>query len=699
MTKLISQFKKKTSKYNWLLLLLLYILLALFIYKNGIVDTTRQDHFPYMHERVAFESDWDWFVHSISYSRTRFTNKGDYYLFRPGHMAVLAVSDIFWRDNPVIRGAIGFIILGMAAFSLHRVLSLILGSSIAFLFTMVFMTNYAGMEMVVWRHITPYLLSLSFFFFGLREILIIKQFSNFSIHYKIVIYIFIATLFHESIAFSLILLILILMVAYLWHLKKYRDQSLFLALIINLLLPLVLFFTLNIADFLYYQAPDILGTTDRTGDISFIKIVNSIWLPLAAASNVFLFPFTKTLNFLGGFNVWMFDPNTFWFNCFGAIVFAILLFLFFQNSWKLFFCNFTVVTIVELGIIFNLIAIISSIGIGRVLLRSILYLYKATYYYSMTTFLLCAIFAFFISRVYQYNWFPRWKILNQGIISIFCLTLILQNYSKLSIALSSNASKDFIWAYWQTNLSRSLKKNNQFCLRGIEPSSQEKILSVISTLLFTPKYYCRTQDARKNAYLQLYQNNVWLSKMTIENTESPMQSNTEKVDFNLSNPHFIQKNDRITSINPVKNLEEGKGFVLSKNSYKNPELSLTFHHHTLGGIVVGYKDKENFILFVIQQFSVYAHVMKNGKLSNPIGDLPIPFSSGTSSIQIKKVGNYLTLFLNDYLLTAIPDIDDWEGRVGLFSEVNGKYPQEFSNFIVLGKNQISFIPIVNVSNF
>ncbi|MCP5496414.1 MAG: hypothetical protein H7A23_17845 [Leptospiraceae bacterium] len=616
-------------------------------------------------------------------------------------MAILGLSDIFWRDNPFIRGAIGIVICGVASFSLHRLLSFILGSTLgAFLFTMIFITNYAGMEMVLWRHITPYLLSLSFFFLGLCEIFKMKRFYSFSINKKAIILIFIATLFHEMI--TLCILLLVSVVFLFWQFNKPNNHSKYLYSIIStLIFPVILFLVLNIADFFYYQAPGVLGPSDNATQISVDRLFKSIWIPLSAASNTFFFPNTINIG-RGYFFSWRFELNDFWFNFSGLITYTVLLFLLFQNIRELFFRNFSARTIVELGVILNFLAVIFSLGIGRVLLRSHEYLYRATYYYSITTFLLCTIIAILISKLHQNNRFFILRIILWGAIITFCFTIISVNYSKLNTALTESSSKDFSWAYQHTNLANSLQKNEKYCLLGIEPSSQKKIISKVSMLLFTPKYYCHAKDTREGAYLQVYQNHIWLSKIKSDGIKNQKVQEDKKVNLTIYKSIAPPNKEQIVSINHSVDFGGGANFILSTNVYNNPELSLKFYLHNHRGIVLGYKDNQNFLLFVIRDFAIYAYRMESGILSHTINEIPIPFTKKDEAniIQIRKLGNNLILFFNNYLITSIPNVGNWIGHVGLYSHVKEQFLKEFSDFVVLSRYnhnpEISFMPIIKL---
>src|SRR4051812_6366 len=87
-----------TPQLNDGLFLLMIALLIVFIFSPGRIDFPRHDQPLLMAERDFFANSWDWFVHGVFYSRTRFTFAGDYFLFRPGSHGFLVLEDLFLRS-------------------------------------------------------------------------------------------------------------------------------------------------------------------------------------------------------------------------------------------------------------------------------------------------------------------------------------------------------------------------------------------------------------------------------------------------------------------------------------------------------------------------------------------------------------------------------------------------------------------------
>ncbi|MEI7998917.1 MAG: hypothetical protein WCH62_05370 [Candidatus Omnitrophota bacterium] len=180
--------------------------IVVFIYQPCYLDYARLDQQTYMKERFFFQNDTAWFVHSISYNRTRILLPGDSFLFRPVLFSLMAAEDIFLRDKLAITGVISILLHLSVAILLYVLLQLHFRRNLAFLFSAVFASQYAGIEMVAWRHISFYMFSV---FLALLGFLII--FSKFrGKNFIGVLAILGAMLFHEAVPLSIVLLAILL---------------------------------------------------------------------------------------------------------------------------------------------------------------------------------------------------------------------------------------------------------------------------------------------------------------------------------------------------------------------------------------------------------------------------------------------------------------------------------------------------------
>lgn len=121
------------------------------------IDLPSFDHIPFMAERDFFTNHWDFFVHALSYNRTRLTFQGDVYLFRPGLMAWLAISDALWRDSPLMLGTTAILLHLACALTLYGLTRRLAGPWVGLALGLAFALPGVGVEIVIRRHVNGYL--------------------------------------------------------------------------------------------------------------------------------------------------------------------------------------------------------------------------------------------------------------------------------------------------------------------------------------------------------------------------------------------------------------------------------------------------------------------------------------------------------------------------------------------------------------
>lgn len=187
------------------LVFVLLLFMTFVIYWNGLIDVPRRDQSGFLAEKTYFTSNFDWLIHTLSYNRTRLIGAGDYYLFRPVHMFLISAADIFFRDQPKISGTLSIIYLFLAAAILFFLLRSILNDLVSFLFALLFIVQYVSQEIVLWRHISPYLLALFFWGLSLRSLLIHQRTNKDSTYAIGAFFLFIACCIHEIVTAAAII--------------------------------------------------------------------------------------------------------------------------------------------------------------------------------------------------------------------------------------------------------------------------------------------------------------------------------------------------------------------------------------------------------------------------------------------------------------------------------------------------------------
>jgi len=143
-----------------------FLIASFFIYRLGFAALPRVDQFYFMEERKFFVSDWDYFWHVISFTRSAMIGPADPFLFRPGFFAVLAILDICFRANLYVAGFFSVSLNAFVVFLLYRLVQKMTNGWMGLLAGTLFLLQYPGIEMVIWRHASPYMLGILFFLMG-----------------------------------------------------------------------------------------------------------------------------------------------------------------------------------------------------------------------------------------------------------------------------------------------------------------------------------------------------------------------------------------------------------------------------------------------------------------------------------------------------------------------------------------------------
>jgi hypothetical protein len=144
---------------------------TLFVYRRGLWSLPRGDQLGFLMERDRIDGTLDWLVHCLLYNRSRVLTGEAHYLFRPLHSFTLGLEEVWFRHAPLAQGLLSLALHVAVVFALYRLVGRLAGSGTALLATVAFATQYAGMEMIVWRHISPYMWASLFLALGLLQAL------------------------------------------------------------------------------------------------------------------------------------------------------------------------------------------------------------------------------------------------------------------------------------------------------------------------------------------------------------------------------------------------------------------------------------------------------------------------------------------------------------------------------------------------
>ena len=446
---------------HFIIAFVLLICASFLIYRHGIVAIPRGDHRAFMLNHEFHESDWEYFRQTISYSRTRHFGPGDYYLFRPGMHSVLAIIQIASDNNFYVRGATSILFHALTTFSLFLLLSRFLRLDVSCILTLVFLTQYPGMEMVFWRHISPYMFSLMFFGFGLFLLhRPLKTFNSTICRYSAALMFFISMTFHELLLPVLILcgpLLAVMTRPDRGSTQSSREEDVYSKSdwMMVTLLPVLLWAVLNVADYMFYQPPGLLGPSDSLDlSNSFSGLFTVAGLSLLTS----FFPYVVQLVFhdlrLRAF--WDFSelPQAIlW--VLGFILMVSLIGIFYRACCRVRQPDDRQQAALLMLVTAYLGAVILGVAAGRVSLRSMQYMHSATYYYYMTTYGFLILVSLLVYSIQKSKKTQDNLIL--GVVALVAVPMILHNYSSLQQLLTPRSGYDKMIADNTLAITRSIK--------------------------------------------------------------------------------------------------------------------------------------------------------------------------------------------------------------------------------------------------
>jgi hypothetical protein len=228
---------------------LIILATGLTVYFPSFDNIQRRDHYDFVVERKSFNNDFKWFLFAMSHSRSRHTGRGDYFLFRPGTHSFLALEEITLGKHLIAYNVLSVILAVILSFLLFQIFSLAVPQIFALLLSLLILTNPAGCEMIIWRHISPYLLAMIFSLFAIL---------NIQTFWKSFRYFLAASFFHEVIIFNGFVLVGLQTLSK--FLKKQNDALQKYSKVLSLVM--IVYFSLSILEAIVYNLRKLFGPSD-----------------------------------------------------------------------------------------------------------------------------------------------------------------------------------------------------------------------------------------------------------------------------------------------------------------------------------------------------------------------------------------------------------------------------------------------------
>jgi hypothetical protein len=373
------------------------------LYSRQYWEIGRRDQLPYMRERAYFPSDWDWFWHSVNFTRERLLMRGDAFLYRPILFGIHALNDIFFRHRPEIQGSFSIFFWALAAFAFFKFCEGYFSRTFSFLWSVLFLAHATAFELVLWRHISPYILAVAFVTLALALVNAKKS------AWIITVLIFAACLIHEIVPLTLLCAVVLLGLVGLWNRNRFDE----IGAIKTLIIPLAGFGLVYSVDLIFHPIVSILNPeADKfTGNLLMQGLFTTYYTSAALAAS-FFFPmfvkFEQSSN-LDLIAIWRFDSYSPEF----LLGFALFTLLFalgigvlvkqvsLARSWR-------GRPLSLLFILMMIAVLIGGLSLGRGLLRGTSYLEGATYYLGFAAMIYYLLVAALVGH-FKSGKFGKWR--------------------------------------------------------------------------------------------------------------------------------------------------------------------------------------------------------------------------------------------------------------------------------------------------
>lgn len=444
-----SKIYRSILKFRTTLAISSFLLIVFYIYQPCYLDYARRDHIIFIIDRNDYKNDIDWFKHALSYTRNRKTSPGDYFLYRPGFYFLLAVNDIFLRTKPFITGMLSIALHLTTILLLYFIFCRYFNKELAFPFSAIFASQYMGIEMIAWRHISFYMLSaiLTILSFLLLSSKIPKK------HLLAGLLLFLGMTFHEIIPVSAILLSFLLSITFiLFGWNKFQNNSITTKFLFVLISAFSLYFLINFLNWRVTHPPSFLGPADHFSlKFNFFKnAALNFFHYLAVSTKAVFFPFSMPLGWEKSLDDWAYfswdisKDNVF--SCFAwaLLAFVLLVLAVSISLRKISILKDNLSEILTLWSCCGILLLTLMYSFMRLSLRNTGYSLISTYYYWFFALFYSIITLYLINHAIQKITSANLK--KTIILSLYCLSIFFTVLQCNQARDTLTKNYDLVWA-------------------------------------------------------------------------------------------------------------------------------------------------------------------------------------------------------------------------------------------------------------
>lgn len=627
---------KKSSRmhYEPVLWYSFWFLLITAVYWQGLVIFPKRDHSVFMLGRLLFDSDLEWFLKTLNYARTRFLFPGDTFAFRPVHMFIIGLEDILFRYNLLAQGIASSAIFSATATALFYLLRKISGNLfLALAATSLWAFQLAGSEILLWQHITPYVL-LPGFFCAALNVLSDHDSSNKSLFIAGFL-MFLAGLTHEIgglIAGSLALFTLF---ANAITRKKYVSAFALGGISALSLSALDYFFIHKIQNF--------TGSADTVNITSFSSLLSSIFPFIAASGVAVFFPHSiEVFHLENWFIGWNFLTTPKHLMVFGVI--SVITILLLSTILTLLSLRRLGITVLNIASIFALSLFGLSYGVSafRIFTRNSEYMMSAPYYFSLLSLALSIMIVAITVRINK----PRIMLC----ISLLLSLLSVMQVKRLLIELrETRAEKQDSYIFLKKS-RETIRDNASLCFGGMDPYSISA-----SHMMWHPLYQdisCANRAGASPVYLSYNNGTSLLSSL------SYYEKQTSYVDLQfIDSPHLTSQKPEISSRHFTAIIPFRHSFEVTLDRTNSPFFLMT----TQTGEQFGFALDYNLVKTILN----HRVIMVNTILWNP--------KTSKTTYKVSFLRDQIVLFANGLFISTLQGVainTDSPVKLDIFSGTN-----------------------------
>ncbi len=591
-----------------------WLAIVLALYWSVLPSLPYRDHPYLMLNHQLAENDWQWFWSMLSYNRTNVLRPGDYFSFRPLQMAIVALQDIFLHYNLVAQGVVNCLQFAFAAAVFCSLARRFVSTFAALALTFLWVSQPVGSSLVMWQHITPYILCPAFLMASLR--ILDGDDLDWPLRTKEVvatICVFAATLTNDiGVATALSVSVLAMLFGGRNVVRRRQILMVF-------LLPMFATCVLNLTDyFIIHPTPSFLY--EPFTEQSSLTLINQFMLFAGAiGSAFFVSPALQLEHSSGGYTIWKFyNESPLLLTSMAVLVSALLL-------------TSCIVAVRELrkngisrrslflSLLLSFFLATFTVCAFRIYARNIDYMAEATYYYSLFSLTLSGMAVCLLNAAKR-------TVINSIAIVILIAGAFNISISNANFSKSENDRNVFQSAI--TEVRTILTQTPSLCFCGVIPFSLSygPLLQDVS---------CANRPGATPLYINSNKNNeVWLSSVL----------------YNSNNFRMIP-----TTTPPTFKLPENGVWVISQELPYGHDMQFTANK--VGNITIALTDQTGIQKSITIQRNLLKRSIQNAGESAPVTVEAALDRDSAASMITYKLGftqDRIALFADGRLIGALP---------------------------------------------